>query len=130
MPHFEIYAADVEAAKAYYGGLFGWSFDPMQGGEQMNYHLATGRDIGAANGCTVGLLTRPDTAHPAGSAIRGGTMTFEVPDCDGSYVWALNNGGAEALPPTDFPGIGRCAYVEDGQGNIVGMITPAGEEEI
>ena len=38
--------------------------------------------------------------------------------------WALANGGAEALPPEDYPGIGRCAYVEDGEGNIVGMITP------
>ena len=28
--------------------------------------------------------------------------------------------------PTDYPGIGRCAYVEDGQGNVVGMITPEG----
>lgn len=129
MPHFEIYAADVEAAKRYYGGLFDWSFQAMPGGEDMQYHLAEGRDIGMDKGCSVGLLQRPDAAHPAGSAVRGGTMTFAVTDCDACYAWALDNGGAEALPPTDFPGIGRCAYVEDGQGNIVGMITPAGGEE-
>jgi predicted enzyme related to lactoylglutathione lyase len=52
-------------------------------------------------------------------------MTFEVDDCDATYAWALANGGAEALPPMDYPGIGRAAYVEDGQGNIVGMITSA-----
>ena len=91
----------------------------------MNYHLAEGDDIGAETALTIGLLQRPDTPHAAGSAVRGGTMTFEVTDCDDRYAWALANGGAEALPPTDFPGIGRCAYVEDGQGNIVGMITPA-----
>ena len=51
-------------------------------------------------------------------------MTFTVDDCDKSYDWALVNGGAEALPPMDYPGIGRAAYVEDGQGNIVGMLTP------
>ena len=33
--------------------------------------------------------------------------------------------GAKALPPMNNPGIGRAAYVEDGRGNVVGMITPA-----
>ncbi len=127
MPHFEIHAGDVEQAKAYYGGLFGWTFDAMPGAEDVQYHLATGHDVGGDKDCTVGILARPDTAHPAGTAIRGGTMTFEVADCDDRYAWALANGGAEALPPMDYPGIGRCAYVEDGQGNVVGMITPVGD---
>lgn len=125
MPHFEIYVADVAKAKKYYASLFGWEFSAMPGTEEWEYHLAEGRDCGADKGCTVGLTRRPDSAHPAGSAVRGGTMTFEVDDCDATYAWALENGGAEALPPMDYPGIGRCAYVEDGQGNIVGMITPA-----
>ena len=56
-------------------------------------------------------------------------MTFDVADCDERYAWALANGGAEALPPTDFPGVGRCAYVEDGQGNVVGMIASAEGEQ-
>ncbi|MEX0344083.1 MAG: VOC family protein [Rhizobiaceae bacterium] len=59
--HFEIHATNVDRAKSFYGGLFGW---------------------------------------------------------------ALASGGAEALPPENYPGVGRCAYVEDGEGNIVGMITP------
>lgn len=127
MPHFEIYAADVDAAKTFYAGLLGWEFSEMPGLEEVNYHLVDSADIGMDKGLTAGLLKRPDEAHPAGSAVRGGTMTFEVQDCDERYRWALENGGAEALPPTDFPGIGRCAYVEDGQGNIVGMITPEGD---
>ncbi|UWQ30433.1 VOC family protein [Leisingera sp. M523] len=125
MPHFEIHATDVEAAKAFYSGLFGWQFEPMPGGEDMAYHLIEGADIGMAHGVTGGLMKRMGDAPAAGSPVRGGTMTFEVGDCDERYNWALGNGGAEALPPQDYPGIGRCAYVEDGQGNIVGMITPA-----
>ena len=66
-----------------------------------------------------------DASPEPGTAIRGGTMTFDVADCDERYAWALANGGAEALPPTDMPGIGRFAYVEDGQGNVVGMIKSA-----
>ena len=112
-------------AKVFYAGLFGWSFAPMPGAEDVNYNLIEGSDIGMEKGVTGGLMRRLGDAPAPGSPIRGGTMTFEVADCDASYDWALANGGAEALPPTDYPGIGRAAYVEDGEGNVVGMITPA-----
>lgn len=121
--HFEIYVSDIEQAKAFYGGLFGWTFSQAPGLEAASYHLIDGNAFG--DGVTGGLLKRPDAAHPAGSAVRGATVRFEVADCDERYAWALANGGSEALPPMDFPGFGRCAYVEDGQGNIVAMVTPA-----
>ncbi len=129
MPHFEIHVADIDAARNFYGGLFGWRFDPMPGGEDVGYHLIEGDSIGMSHGVTGGLMRRNGPAPEADSPIRGGTMTFEVTDCDDRYAWALAHGGAEALPPTDYPGIGRCAYVEDGQGNVVGMIAPAQEED-
>ena len=125
MPHFEIHATDVERAKAFYTGLFGWRYAPMPGAEEMNYHLIEGDDIGLDKLLTGGIMQRLGDAPAAGSPIRGGTMTFDVADCDASYAWALANGGAEALPPTDYPGVGRAAYVEDGEGNVVGMIAPA-----
>ena len=124
MPHFEIHATDVERAKVFYSGLFGWTFSPMEGAEAMAYHLIEGDDIGMTKGVTGGIMLRMGGAPAPGSPIRGGTMTFEVADCDERYAWALANGGAEALPPETHPGIGRFAYVEDGEGNIVGMITP------
>jgi len=127
MAHFEIYAADVGAAMRFYGGLLGWAFSPMPGGEEVNYQLVSGDAFDGS--LSAGILTRPDTAHKAGSAVRGGTMTFEVENVDDRYNWALANGGSEALPPNDMPGIGRFAYVEDGQGNIVGILTPAGNGE-
>ncbi len=124
MPHFEIHATDIASAKEFYSGLFGWTFSPMPGGEELDYHLIEGSRIGMDAGLTGGLMRRIGEAPSAGAPIRGGTMTFDVADCDDRYTWALENGGAEALPPTDYPGIGRCAYVEDGQGNVVGFITP------
>ncbi|WP_420325558.1 VOC family protein [Mameliella sp.] len=123
MPHFEIHVSDPPRARAFYAGLFGWSFDPMPGGEEMDYHLVTGANLGAD--LTGGMMRRMGPAPAPHGPIRGCTLTFEVADCDALYDWALNNGGAEALPPKDYPGIGRAAYVEDGEGNIVGFITPA-----
>ncbi|WP_375172673.1 VOC family protein [Pseudooceanicola sp.] len=124
MPHFEIHVTDVGRAKAFYGGLFGWSFEPMPGGEEVDYTLVSG--IGEATTMTAALMRRQDATPKSGSPIRGGTMVFEVDDCDSRYDWAMKNGGAEALPPMDYPGVGRCAYVEDGEGNVVGMIKPEG----
>ena len=126
MPHFEIHVNDVEEAKAFYSGLFGWTYSEMPGGEDMQYNLIEGRDIGMGKGLTGGMFKRMDTAQNPGTAIRGGTMTFDVDDTDATYKWALENGGAEALPPTDMPGVGRFAYVEDGQGNVVGFIKSEG----
>ncbi len=122
--HFEIHATDVGRAKTFYGRLFGWTFSQMPGAEDVEYHLIEGPQIGMAKGLTGGIMRRMGDTPKAGSPVRGGTMTFEVADCDERYASALANGGAEALPPTDYPGVGRCAYVEDGEGNIVGMITP------
>lgn len=125
MPHFEIHATDVTAAKAFYSGLFGWTFTPMEGAEDVQYQLIEGDRIGMNKGLSGGLMARMGDTPEPGSPIRGGTMTFEVADCDDRYAWALANGGSEALPPMDYDGIGRSACVEDGQGNVVCFLTPA-----
>lgn len=130
MPHFEIHATDPARARKFYSGLFGWRFDPLpnveegaeKGAEAMDYHLIFGPGLSAE--FTGGLMQRMDDAPAPGSPVRGCTLTFEVADCDERYAWALDHGGAEALPPTDYPGIGRSACVEDGEGNIVCFITP------
>jgi len=128
MPHFEIHADDVERAKKFYHGLFGWTFEPMAGAEDVSYFLIEGNEIGVTKSLSGGIMRRMGGSPDIGAPIRGGTMTFTVTNCDESYAWALSNGGAEALPPMNYPGIGRCAYVEDGEGNVVGMITPSKEE--
>lgn len=126
MAHFEIHASNVERAKAFYAGLFGWTFEPMPGGEPVEYVLISGP--GLPDGLSGAMMRRMGDAPESGAPVRGCTLTFEVEDCDARYAWALANGGAEALPPADYPGVGRAAYVEDGEGNIVGFVTPSGED--
>ena len=117
--HFEIHVTDVERAKAFYGGLFDWHFRAMPGAGQVNYHLIDGRNL--PGGLSGGMMHRIAGAPAAGAPIRGATLTFPVADVDGRYEWALGHGGAKALPPADYPGMGRVAYVEDGEGNVVGL---------
>lgn len=127
--HFEIHVNDLTQAKAFYEGLLGWTFEAMPGGEEVEYHLVTGDGIGEGHDLTGGLMRRMDESPAKGAPIRGATLVLPVDDVDARYEWALENGGAEALPPTDYPGIGRAAYCEDGQGNVVGLITPAEGED-
>lgn len=127
MPRFVIHATGVGRAKSIHSGLFGWRLSPMPGAEDAGCHLIDGSDIGDGGVLTGGIMRRMAEAPAKVAPIRGGTMTFEVDDCDARYEWALAHGGAEALPPMDYPGIGRCAHVEDGEGNVVGMITPVGD---
>ena len=125
--HFEIHVNDMARAKTFYGTVLGWSFAPMGegGGEEVAYHLVEGPGIDPKGGLTGGMMLRNGAGPAPGSPIRGCTLTFEVADVDERYAKALASGEAEALPPTDFPGMGRAAYCEDGEGNVFGMITPA-----
>ena len=125
MAHFEIHTIDVATAKAFYSEVLGWTFSAMPGGEAVDYQIIKGKGVGGRNKLTGGMMRRMGAATPAGGAIRGCTLTFEVGDVDAAYATALANGGAEALPPADYPGFGRVAYCEDGQGNVFGMMTPA-----
>ena len=127
--HFEIHVNDMDRAKRFYGDVLGWRFIPMSegGGDEVEYHLVEADGIGDGHALTGGMMRRMGDAPAPGSAIRGCTLTFEVADVDAIYQKALNTGGAEALPPTDYPGIGRAACCEDGEGNVFGIITPAGE---
>ncbi len=127
--HFEIHVSGMERAKAFDDAVMGWHFVPMSdvGGDEVNSHLITGDDIGPGHALSGGMMARMDAAPAAGGPIRGCPLTFAVADVDATYAKALDHGGAEALPPTDYPGIGRAAYCEDGEGNVFGIITSAGE---
>ncbi|MEO3413933.1 VOC family protein [Roseovarius sp. CAU 1744] len=127
--HFEIHVNDVARAKRFYGDVLGWRFAAMDeaGGDEIEYHLVDADGIGDGHALTGGLMRRMGDGPAPGGPIRGCTLTFAVADVDATYAKALENGGAEALPPTDYPGIGRAAYCEDGEGNVFGIITTAGE---
>lgn len=116
--HFEIHAADLEAAQRFYEALFGWSFTKVAG---MDYVLIA---TGAGPGIDGGLVRRmgpnpgPQDPNPVISYI----CTMDVADVDAGVAKTLSLGGAVALAKMPVPGIGWLAYCKDDQGNLFGMM--------
>ena len=119
--HFEIPADDVERAKKFYSENFGWKLNQM-GEEFGNYVLThTGptdekgmpQDKAFING---GLMKRGPVKSPV--------LVLAVDDCDAAVEKVKNSGGKLVGEIMDIPTIGRYAYVEDTEGNVIGLIKP------
>jgi predicted enzyme related to lactoylglutathione lyase len=102
---------DAPAAKAFYGGLFGWEFDDLPTGEKGTY--STCRLEGRA---VAGLYDRAET--PAwGSYVS-------VDDVDRATGRARELGAEVLVEPFDTPGGGRVATVRDPAGAVVSLSQP------
>lgn len=112
----ELITTDVEAAKAFYSQLFGWTMEPVthEANEGMQYNLVKvdGTEIG-------GIMAVP--AHAPG-----------MPPCWGAYVTVddvdaaagkAGELGDDDVPLTDIPGVGRFCVIRDPQGATISMIT-------
>jgi predicted enzyme related to lactoylglutathione lyase len=120
--HFEIPADDVERAKKFYGGNFGWKLNQL-GPEMGNYVLVqTGptddkgmpQDKGFVNG---GLMPRDPSA-------RSPVLVIAVDDADATVEKVKKSGGSLVGEILDIPNVGRYARVQDTEGNVIGIIKP------
>jgi len=110
----ELTTSDVDAAKTFYGQLFGWSFEdaPM---EEMTYTMVK------ANGEEVaGIMTIPSEAGQM-PPVWGIYVT--VDDVDAAAEKAVALGGKIFVPPQDIPEVGRFCVIGDPQGAFISMIT-------
>ena len=110
----ELMTNDMDGAKAFYGKLFGWKFEafPMEG---IDYEV-----IRSAGDETGGIMPIPPQAegHPPTWG-----MYVTVDDVDASVKLVEELGGKIHLPPTDIPGVGRFAMIQDPQGAFISVIT-------
>lgn len=104
---FEYMAADVEAAKAFYGAIVGLGSEPWPG---MDYTMWTagGRPVG-------GLSALPEEARAAGAPPHW-VGTIETDDCDALVAKAVGLGATVRVPAFDLPDVGRWALLVDPQG--------------
>jgi uncharacterized protein len=110
--HFEIPALEPERAAAFYRKAFGWNIEKWPG--PMEYWMmTTGAD--GAPGINGGLLKKqaPTTAT---------TNTIGVESIDQAIERVKSAGGKLVMPKTPIPTVGYCAYLEDTEGNLFGVM--------
>ena len=105
---------DVQAVKAFYGGLLGWSFEKTTRPGGGDYTIAFSGDRPVA-----GIVALDDPADADYSRWLG---YLSVSDVDEAVDITRSVGGSAVVGPLDLPGIGRAAAVRDPQGAVVGLI--------
>ena len=96
---FEIPAAETDRAQSFYGGLFGWTFEPFD-------------DSGSY------FMTDSGAVFPSGQ--KGITVYFSTSDIDASIAKIKELGGSSDAPQA-IPPVGRYARCTDTEGNAFGL---------
>jgi predicted enzyme related to lactoylglutathione lyase len=110
----ELMTTDVDAAKAFYTQLLGWTTESIPT-EGMTYTVVKTGDTGVG-----GIMPMPPQAD--GSPPRWGAY-ITVDDVDATARKAEQLGAKPIVPLTDIPDVGRFYTFEDPQGAIVSVIT-------
>ncbi|NOG72185.1 VOC family protein [Roseicella sp. DB1501] len=105
---YELLTPDPDGGAAFYGAVLGWQAAPVEG-SPIGYRL-----FGSGETMVAGLLSIP---RAGGEGMRPGWLGYVgVEDVDRAAAAVLRAGGAQHVPPTDIPGVGRFALVADPQG--------------
>ena len=112
----DVMQPDVDATKAFYSGLFGWTYEvrtPPEAPSQYAYALLDGGIVGAVGG-------PPGSDDPS-----GWTSYIRVDSVDETVAAVGANGGKVLSPPMDIPRAGRVAQCADPEGALFGLWQPA-----
>ncbi|HQT44471.1 MAG TPA: VOC family protein [Candidatus Micrarchaeota archaeon] len=119
--HFEIPAANVNRARKFYKGVFGWG---MVSYPKMDYTILRTTPVdkktrmpkerGAING---GMMKRS-------REVKSPVITVVVSSIDASAKKIAGKGGKIIVPKTPIPGMGFSAYFKDTEGNVMGLFQP------
>jgi uncharacterized protein len=101
---FELPAKDTGRAQDFYGGLFGWQFQPHQG---QDYHVSF--EAGGA------IQNAPEQKYPL--------IHFGTGDIDAAIACVRELGG-EAAEKQEIPSFGHFTHCTDTEGNRFGLYQP------
>jgi uncharacterized protein len=106
--HFEIRSEDPDAARAFYGELFGWSYPP--GGIDGYTYVDSGVPAG----------TIPGGISPTQGGAPMVTVFAGVENVEAALDQAVGLGATIVQPATKVPGV-TFGLFRDPQGNVVGV---------
>ena len=111
----DLQTTDAAAAKAFYGGLFGWQFNdqPIPGGPPYSMALK--------NGEVVAGLYQQSPAMAAQGVAPAWSTYIAVDDVDAATERVRGAGGQVLMPPSDVMESGRMAVVADPTGAAFGL---------
>ena len=114
--HFAIHADDVDRARAFYEGVFGWRFEAW--GPPGFYRVFTGTDEdpgieGALHGRNEALT---------GTGMRGFECTVSVADLAPIKDAVERHGGAVVMDEFEIPTVGTLIHIQDTEGNVLGAM--------
>src|SRR6185436_19385599 len=104
----ELHARNVDAAKTFYPGRFGWR---VKESPEYNEFQLGDRSV-------AGMM---QSQAPEGVPSFW-LPYFAVEDCDAAFEKSNSLGGSQILPPTTYPGVGRFAILTDPQGATFAVI--------
>jgi len=110
--------SDQNAAKTFYGGLFGWAPQDMPMGPDQTYTIfrLDGRDAAAAFGMGAEERERRIPTH--------WHLYVAAEDADGAAAKAVELGGKVLEGPFDIPDAGRMAVIQDPTGAVISVFQP------
>jgi predicted enzyme related to lactoylglutathione lyase len=114
LKHFAINADDVERARRFYQGVFGWKIEPWG---PPGFYLVTTGDASVPRGAVQG---RRELIK--GQRMLGFECTFSVADVDAVAKSVLVNGGRIVMEKATIPGVGELIFFQDPEGNVAGAM--------
>lgn len=106
---YELLTSDADAAQDFYGKVVGWTFGDS-GQPDMDYRIINADSEGVGGMMAISAEMATSGARPLWLGYIG------VDDVDESVAVIVKAGGAEQMPASDIPGVGRIAMVTDAQG--------------
>jgi predicted enzyme related to lactoylglutathione lyase len=119
--HFAIECDDVERARAFYEAVFGWTIKPW--GPPNHYHITTGTP--GRPGILGDLRERQHKLAGGAPGTSGYICTIDIASMADVLAATEAQGGKIHAPPYRIEGVGDVAYIEDSEGNRVGVMQAA-----
>ena len=113
---FAIHVDDVDRARAFYEGVFGWEFEPW--GPPGFYLIHTGDE---ASPGIQGLMHKRQVPR-TGTGLNGVEPSFAVDDVDAIAALVVAHGGTITFAKGVIPTVGALIRFLDTEGNDIGAM--------